>query len=56
MATQTKERGRVIVQSVLPPALAERLKAQADAESRSVSNLIKLAVEDRLRGAEGKRR
>jgi hypothetical protein len=49
VATETKERGRVIVQSVLSPALAERLKAQAELERRSVSATIRIAIEDQLR-------
>ena len=48
MSTETKERGRVIVQSVLPPALAERLKAQAELERRSVSATIRNFLEDSL--------
>jgi predicted transcriptional regulator len=48
VATETKERGRVIVQSVLPPALAERLKAQAELERRSVSATIRNAIADAL--------
>ena len=48
MATEAKESGRVIVQSVLPPALAERLKAQAERERRSISAVVRNAVEDQL--------
>ena len=54
MATEAKESGRVIVQSVLPPALAERLKAQAELERRSISAVVRNAVEDQLR-RDGKR-
>jgi hypothetical protein len=38
-----------VVQSWVPVALAEQLKAQAELERRSVSATIRLAVEDRLR-------
>jgi hypothetical protein len=48
VTTEVKERGRVIVQSVLPPALAERLKAQAELERRSVSATIRNFLEDQL--------
>jgi Ribbon-helix-helix protein, copG family len=37
------------VQTWLPISLAEQLKAQADLERRSVSAVIRLAVEDQLR-------
>jgi hypothetical protein len=48
VATDTKETG-VNVQSWLPPDLAEQLKAQAELERRSVSAVIRLALEDQLR-------
>jgi hypothetical protein len=48
VATQTKQ--RVVVQSVLSPALAERLKAQAEAERRTISATVRLLIEDRLSG------
>jgi hypothetical protein len=48
VATDTKETG-VNVQSWLPPHLAEQLKAQAELERRSVSAVIRLALEDQLR-------
>jgi hypothetical protein len=35
----------------VPIPVAEQLNAQAELERRSVSSLIKLAIEDRLRGA-----
>jgi predicted transcriptional regulator len=38
-----------VVQAWVSPDLARRLKAQAEAERRSVSQTIRLAVEDRLR-------
>ena len=41
VATDTQDRGRVVVQSVLSPALAERLKKQAELEDRSVSSVIR---------------
>ena len=55
MATDAKQSGTVIVQSVLPPDLAEQLKAQAELERRSVSQTIRLALEDRFRGAQERR-
>jgi hypothetical protein len=55
VATETKQSTTVIVQSVLPPELAEQLKAQAELERRSVSQTIRLALEDRLRGAQERR-
>jgi hypothetical protein len=48
VATETKDSSRVVVQSVLPPGLAARLKAQADAERRTVSATVRLLIEDRL--------
>jgi hypothetical protein len=42
----------VTVRSVLPPDLAEQLKAQAELERRSVSATIRLALEDQLRRRE----
>jgi hypothetical protein len=52
--TSTKSTGTKL-QTWLPISLAEQLKAQADAERRSVSGLIKLCVEDRLRGSQERR-
>lgn len=53
MATSTQSPG-VIVQSWVPPELAEQLKAEADLQRRSVSAVIRIAVEDQLR-KEGRR-
>jgi len=39
----------VTVQSVLPPDLAEALKAQAELERRSISSTSRIALEDQLR-------
>jgi hypothetical protein len=55
VAAETKQSTTVIVQSVLPPELAEQLKAQAELERRSVSQTIRLALEDRFRGAQERR-
>ncbi len=52
--TATKTSG-TRVQTWLPITLAEQLKAQADLERRSVSNVIKVAIEDRLRGTQERR-
>jgi Ribbon-helix-helix protein, copG family len=46
--TDTKEPGTV-VQAWVPPALAAQIKARADDERRSVSAVIRLALEDALR-------
>jgi hypothetical protein len=48
VAIATKQTG-IVLQSWVSPALAERLKAQAELERRSVSATIRLALEDRLR-------
>ena len=48
MTAATKSTG-VVVQSWVSPALAEALKAQAQIERRSVSQTIRIALEDRLR-------
>ena len=55
MATQTKQSATVIVQSVLPPELADRLKAQAEEERRSLSQTIRNTLEDALRGSQERR-
>lgn len=49
MATEAKLNEAVTVQSVLPPDLAEQLKAQAELERRSISATIRIALEDQLR-------
>jgi predicted transcriptional regulator len=52
--TQAKETGRdsraIVVQAVLPRALALQLKELAESQRRSVSAAIRNAVEDALRG------
>ena len=48
MAVATKDTG-VVVQSWVSPRLAAELKRYAEAERRSVSSTIRLALEDRLR-------
>jgi hypothetical protein len=50
VGTQTKETG-VNVQTWLPPELADRLKAQAEQERRSLSQTIRNTLEDALRGS-----
>ena len=47
MAASTQSPG-VIVQSWIPPELAEQLKAQSKAERRSVSAVVRIAIEDQL--------
>jgi predicted DNA-binding protein len=44
------------VQSWMPSELAERLKARAELERRSVSAVVRLAVEDMFRTDEERRR
>jgi len=39
----------------MPPELAAKLKAQAELERRSVSSVVRLAAEDRLRANQGRR-
>jgi CopG-like RHH_1 or ribbon-helix-helix domain, RHH_5 len=49
VATATKRDGEhVVLQAYVPRDLADELKRLADAERRSVSNTIRLAVEERL--------
>ena len=48
MATETRQPGTVI-ESWVPPALAAQVKARAEDERRSISALIRLALEDTLR-------
>jgi Ribbon-helix-helix protein, copG family len=50
VAVATKDTGKV-VQTWIGPALAEQLKQQAEQKRRSVSALVRIAIEDRLRGA-----
>jgi hypothetical protein len=42
-----------VVQSWMPADLARDLKKQADAERRSVSAVVRIAVEDKLGGKRG---
>jgi predicted transcriptional regulator len=49
VATETKPRSGAIVQSWVPPRLAAELKQLADRDRRSVSAIIRHALEDRLR-------
>ena len=48
MPTATRDTG-VIVQSWVSPQLANELKRHAERERRSISAVIRIAVEDRLR-------
>ena len=48
MATKTNRPG-TIVQAVVPPALADQLRSRARDERRSVSQVIRLAIEDAMR-------
>jgi CopG-like RHH_1 or ribbon-helix-helix domain, RHH_5 len=52
--TASKSTGTKL-QTWLPITLAEQLKAESERQSRSVSNLIKVAVEDHLRGDQGRK-
>jgi hypothetical protein len=52
--TASKSTGTKL-QTWLPISLAEELKAEAERSSRSVSNLIKVAVEERLRADQGRK-
>ena len=54
MAPTAEKSSGTRVQTWLPLSLAEQVRAQADLERRSVSALIRLAVEDQLR-KEGRR-
>ena len=54
MATMKTDPSGVRLQSWVPPALAAELKQHADAERRSVSQVVRLAIEDQLR-AKGRR-
>jgi hypothetical protein len=47
-----KQQEAVVLQSVVPAALASAVKAQADAERRSVSALVRNALVDQLRSNE----
>ena len=49
VAVAAKGSSGIRLQTWLPIGLAEQLKAQADLERRSVSAVIRLAVEDQLR-------
>ena len=51
MATQTQTEGGKRVGCWMPSNLADEVKAQARRERRSVSNLVRLAVENRLDAA-----
>jgi hypothetical protein len=48
VAASTETPG-VVLQSRVPPELAEQLRAQAELERRSVSATIRILIEDRLR-------
>jgi hypothetical protein len=55
MAPTSEKTTGTRVMTWLPISLAEQLRAEAELERRSVSSLIKLSIEDRLRGAQEKR-
>jgi hypothetical protein len=46
--TATRSPAGRVIQTWLSPALAEQVKQQAERERRSVSALVRIAVEDRL--------
>jgi hypothetical protein len=50
--TTTAKTSGTIIQSWVPAALAVELKRRAAAERRSVSSVIRIAVEDQLRRAQ----
>jgi hypothetical protein len=56
MAAETAPKTGEGLASWVPHPLAEQLRAQAEAERRSVSQLIRLAIEDRLRTERPKER
>jgi hypothetical protein len=47
--TETKTSPGVVVQSWLPTPLAHELRKHAEAERRSLSSTIRIAIEDKLR-------
>lgn len=50
MATSTEsQKGGVVVQSWLPRSLAHELKQHAEGERRSLSSVVRLAIEDKLK-------
>ena len=57
MATTESKSGaeRTIVASWVPRSLADEIRRKAEVERRSVSSLIRNAVEDQLRGVEERR-
>ena len=55
MAASTKNTPGVRLQSWMPPVLAAEVRQHADSERRSVSSLIRIAVEDQLREKQGTR-
>jgi hypothetical protein len=50
VTTTEKSTAAERIQAWVPSSLAEQLRAQADLERRSISQTIRLAIEDRLRG------
>jgi Ribbon-helix-helix protein, copG family len=46
---QTDTHRSTVVQAVAPPSLAEQLRSRARDERRSVSQVVRLAIEDSLR-------
>jgi hypothetical protein len=55
VTTTTKSAPAERIQAWVPSTLAEQLRAQADLERRSISQTVRLAIEDRLRGGQEKR-
>jgi CopG-like RHH_1 or ribbon-helix-helix domain, RHH_5 len=49
VAMQTDTHRSTVVQAVVPPSLAEQLRSRARDERRSVSQVVRLAIEDSLR-------
>jgi Ribbon-helix-helix protein, copG family len=53
--TESSKPSAAVAHTWLPADLAEQLKAQAELERRSVSSVIRIAVEDKLRSDEQRR-
>jgi len=56
VATTRQDSSGTVVQAWLPHPLDQELRKHAEAERRSLSSTIRLAVEDKLRAADQERR
>ncbi len=52
MVESKTDRTGIIVQAWVPPSLADEIKTRAEVERRSVSAVIRLALEDQLQSRE----